>query len=158
MSAPSRPLERRRLFALTGLLAAPTLFLGVFFIAPLLIMFTYSWLTPGLYGGVEWTFSHLNYGRVLGWANTAYDKYDPVYISIFFRSVKLALATVLTSLVVCYPVAFWVAQMPTGAAQFLHLSHHAAVLHQPDRAPVCLGSHPAPDRFPQPGPDGARHH
>lgn len=118
MSAARTPIERRRLMALVALLTGPTLFLAVFFIAPLLIMVTYSWLTPGLYGGVEWTFSHLNYGRVLGWADAAYDKFDPVYITIFARSVKLAAATVILSLIVCYPVAFWIAQMQDQRRNF----------------------------------------
>ena len=50
------------------LLTPTTLFLGIFFIGPLLIMAVYSFLEPGLYGGVEWNFYHWNYGRILGWA------------------------------------------------------------------------------------------
>ncbi|WP_376871201.1 ABC transporter permease [Albirhodobacter sp. R86504] len=104
-------LARRTLRNLLALLGAPTLFLLVFFFCPLVIMLVYSFLTPGLYGGVEWTFSHLNYGRILGWANTAYDKFDPVFIEIFLRSLKLAGLTVLTSLIICYPAAFWISRM-----------------------------------------------
>jgi spermidine/putrescine transport system permease protein len=104
-------LARRTLRNLLALLGAPTLFLLVFFFCPLVIMLVYSFLTPGLYGGVEWTFSHLNYGRILGWANTAYDKFDPVFIEIFLRSLKLAGLTVLTSLIISYPAAFWISRM-----------------------------------------------
>ena len=104
-------LARRSLRNLLALLGAPTLFLLVFFFCPLIIMLVYSFLTPGLYGGVEWTFSHLNYGRILGWANTAYDKFDPVFIEIFLRSLKLAGLTVLTALVISYPAAFWISRM-----------------------------------------------
>lgn len=112
-------LEQRRRLALVGLLVVPTIFLTVFFLVPLLIMVVYSWLTPGLYGGVEWTFSHLNYGRILGWANTRYERFDPVYVTIFLRSLRLAAITVLSTLAICYPVAFWVARLPERKRNFL---------------------------------------
>jgi spermidine/putrescine transport system permease protein len=108
----------RRRLALAGLLALPTGFLAVFFLAPLAIMFVYSWLTPGVYGGVEWSFFHLNYGRIFGWADTRYERFDPVYLAIFARSVMLAALTVLTTLAICYPAAFWVARMPPKRRTF----------------------------------------
>lgn len=104
-------LAGRRLATLLVLLAAPTLFLALFFLGPLLLMFVYSWLEPGLYGGVEWTFYHLNFGRIFGWANTRYEQFDPVYLEIFLRSVRLALLTALLCLLVCYPAAFWVSRL-----------------------------------------------
>ncbi|QFT98613.1 Spermidine/putrescine transport system permease protein PotB [Roseovarius sp. THAF8] len=106
------------MLSLLGLLAPPTIFLGVFFITPLAIMVIYSFLEPGLYGGVVWNFYDLNYGRILGWADTRYEKFDPVYLTIFLRSVRLALTTVLMSLVICYPAAFWISRMPQGRKNF----------------------------------------
>ncbi|NIY97630.1 ABC transporter permease [Salipiger sp. HF18] len=111
-------LARRKFLQLLGLLGAPTVFLLVFFFGPLLIMLVYSFLTPGLYGGVDWIFSHLNYGRILGWADTRYEKFDPVYIAIFLRSLRLAALTVLASLLVCYPAAFWISRMRPGLRDF----------------------------------------
>ncbi len=111
-------LARRKLLQLVGLLGAPTVFLLVFFFGPLLIMLVYSFLTPGLYGGVDWIFSHLNYGRILGWADTRYEKFDPVFIAIFLRSLRLAALTVLASLLVCYPAAFWISRMRPGMRDF----------------------------------------
>ncbi len=111
-------LARRKLMQLVGLLGLPTLFLLVFFLCPLLIMLIYSCLTPGLYGGVDWTFSHLNFGRILGWADTRYDRFDPVYIAIFLRSLRLAALTVLASLVISYPAAFWISRMRPGLRDF----------------------------------------
>lgn len=104
-------LSTRSSLSLFGLLSAPTVFLLVFFFTPLAIMLVYSFLTPGLYGGVEWKFFHLNYGRILGWADTKYEKFDPVYLWIFLRSLRLAALTVLTTLLVSYPAAFWVSRM-----------------------------------------------
>jgi spermidine/putrescine transport system permease protein len=96
-----------------------TLFLGVFFVTPLLTMAVFSVLEPGLYGGVEWNFYHWNYGRVLGWADGIMEEYDPVYLYIVFRSFKLALTTVLLCLFVCYPVAFWTARLPPRYKTFV---------------------------------------
>ncbi|MBG20684.1 MAG: spermidine/putrescine ABC transporter permease [Rhizobiales bacterium] len=104
-------LATRKSLSLFGLLSAPTVFLLIFFFTPLAIMVVYSFLMPGLYGGVEWEFFHLNYGRILGWADTKYEKFDPVYLWIFLRSLRLAALTVLTTLLISYPAAFWVSRM-----------------------------------------------
>lgn len=111
-------LARRKLLQLVGLLGAPTVFLLFFFLCPLIIMLIYSFLTPGIYGGVEWTFSHLNFGRILGWADTRYEKFDPVFLAIFLRSLRLAALTVITSLLVSYPAAFWISRMSPGRRDF----------------------------------------
>ncbi|WP_083649502.1 ABC transporter permease [Salaquimonas pukyongi] len=119
MTTMNRSSEQRKKIALIGLLSAPTIFLFIFFVCPLIIMVLYSWLTPGLYGGVEWQLSTLNYGRIFGWADTKYERFDPVYIQIFLNSVRLAATTALLSLVVCYPVAFWVAKLPESQKNFV---------------------------------------
>jgi len=103
--------EGRRRLMLLGLLVLPTIFLAIFFLMPLAIMVIYSWLEPGLYGGVEWNFYDLNYGRILGWADSKYEKFDPVYLGIFLKSARLALTTVFISLIICYPAAFWISRM-----------------------------------------------
>ena len=94
------------------LLTPSTLFLGIFFLGPLGVMFFYSFLEPGLYGGVEWNFYHWNYGRILGWADGEWEDFDPVYAEIFLRSVRLALTNVAITLLICYPAAFWVSRLP----------------------------------------------
>ena len=97
--------ETRRLAAL---LTPGTIFLGIFFMGPLFVMLIFSFLEPGLYGGVEWNFYHWNYGRILGWADGEWEDFDPVYAEIFFRSVRLALTNVAITLLICYPAALWV--------------------------------------------------
>ena len=101
--------ESRRLAAL---LTPGTLFLGIFFMGPLAVMIVFSFLEPGLYGGVEWNFYHLNYGRILGWADGEWEAFDPVYAEIFFRSVRIALTNVAITLLICYPAALWVSELP----------------------------------------------
>lgn len=94
------------------LLAPTTLFLGIFFLGPLAIMIIYSFLEPGLYGGVEWNFYHWSYGRILGWADGEWEEFDPVYVEIFLRSVRLAFTNVVITLLLCYPAALWVSGLP----------------------------------------------
>lgn len=96
-----------------GVLLGPvTLFLLVFFAIPLGIMVVTSFLAPGLYGGVEWNYYPHNFGRILGFADPAFEEYDPVYIAIFFRSLKIAAVTVVATLLVCYPAAFHISRLP----------------------------------------------
>lgn len=110
MKLSSKTFSREQV-SLLVMLSPTSLFLGIFFLIPLLIMLTYSLLEPGLYGGVEWSFYHWNYGRILGWADGFYEEFDIVYLEILLRSIGLAMATVIFSLVVCYPVAFWISRL-----------------------------------------------
>lgn len=112
------PRDPRRWLHLGILLGPASLFLAVFFIMPLGIMAVYSFLEPGLYGGVQWSFYDLNYGRILGWAEGEIEEFDPVYIEVFFRSVHLALITVAVCLLICYPAAFWVSRLSPRAKHF----------------------------------------
>jgi spermidine/putrescine transport system permease protein len=96
-----------------ALLLAPVgALLAIFFLIPLGIMVVYSFLEPGVYGGVVWSFYPFNYGRVLGAPLNAFEEFDPVYLRIFAGTVRIALMTVAIALVVCYPVAFWVSRLP----------------------------------------------
>lgn len=103
---------KRQSVALGLLLAPVTLFLGVFFLLPLCIIAVFSLLSPGLYGGVEWSFYHWNYGRIFGWADGVMEIYEPIYLQILLRSLSFAAMTVILTLILCYPVAFWVSRLP----------------------------------------------
>ena len=81
-------MRRQKLF-LIGLLSPVTLYLGLFFFGPLVIIGVFSFLEPGLYGGVEWNFYHWNYGRMFGWADGVIEWYEPIYLTILFRSMFL---------------------------------------------------------------------
>ena len=102
---------KRQSVVLGVLLAPVTLFLGVFFLLPLCIIALFSFLTPGLYGGVEWSFYHWNYGRIFGWADGLNEIFEPIYLQILFRSLVFAAITVILTLILCYPVAFWVSRL-----------------------------------------------
>jgi len=104
---------------LAFLLSPATIFLGIFFLGPLAIMVIYSFLEPGLYGGVEWNLYHWNYGRILGWADGEWEDFDPVYVEIFLRSVRLASTNVLITLLICYPAALRVSSLPVRVRTFV---------------------------------------
>ena len=110
-------MRRQKLFLL-GLLSPVTLYLGVFFLGPLVIIAVFSFLEPGLYGGVQWNFYHWNYGRMFGWADGIIEWYEPIYLKILFRSMLMALFTVIACLVIVYPVTFWVSRLPERAQLF----------------------------------------
>jgi len=101
-----------RRLQLAVLLGPATLFLIVFFAIPLAIMVVTSFLAPGLYGGVEWEFYPHNFGRILGFADPAFEEFDPIYLAIFFRSVRIAIVTVIAALLVAYPAAFYISRLP----------------------------------------------
>ena len=105
-------LGARRRVQLGLLLGPAALFLAVFLVCPLVIMLVYSFLAPGLYGGVVWEFYPHNYGRVLGFADPEFEDFDPVYLVIFLRSLRIALITVALTLLVCYPAAFRISRLP----------------------------------------------
>ena len=96
----------------TWLLSAPALvILTVAAAGPLLIMLVYSFLTPGQYGNVVWEFS------TDAWVSTVLsrDIFDGTYsladahLTIFWRSVKLALVTTIFAFVVGFPTAWFIA-------------------------------------------------
>jgi len=95
----SKPRTKRERLTL-GVLISPTLFwLIIFFIVPLLIIFVYSFLDRGTFGGIEWTFQLDNYIRFV----------DPLYLRIFGRSLMIAGITTAICLVLGYPMAYWIA-------------------------------------------------
>lgn len=110
-------MQRQKLF-LIGLLSPVTLYLGIFFFGPLVIIAVFSFLEPGLYGGVEWNFYHWNYGRMFGWADGVIEWYEPIYLKILFRSMMMAVFTVIACLFVVYPVTFWVSRLPERSQLF----------------------------------------
>lgn len=120
MMSGQRAIERERTKALPLLLSPITLLLGIFFLIPLGITIVYSLLEPGLYGGVVWSFYPYNYGRLFGWPLGAGEEFEPLYIQIILNSLKYAMLAVIVSLILCYPVAFWVSRM-SGMAKNLML-------------------------------------
>ncbi len=96
-------------------LSAPALFI-IFFagIGPLLIVFIYSFLLKGDYGGVRWAFSSD------AWFNVFFERdiFDDTvtladaHVTILLRSIKLSLATTVIALIFGFPTAYFIATRP----------------------------------------------
>jgi len=86
------------------LLTIPVIFLLIFFMIPLLIVFVYSFLERGEFGGVVWTFTLENIQRV----------FDPLYFKTFLRSFYIAIVTTFVTLALGYPLAYFIAKSPPG--------------------------------------------
>jgi spermidine/putrescine transport system permease protein len=81
------------------LMLAPLIaWLALFVVAPLLILFAFSFCERDELGRVVFAFSGDNYARVL----------DPVYLRIFLRSLGYAAATTILCIVLGYPVAWFI--------------------------------------------------
>jgi spermidine/putrescine transport system permease protein len=94
------------------LLSAPALLI-IFLAAsgPLLIVLVYSFLTPGPYGDVKWQFSPAAWVSVF----LERDIFDDTlalasaHVTIFWRSVKLAIVTTIATLILGFPTAYFMA-------------------------------------------------
>jgi spermidine/putrescine transport system permease protein len=91
----------RRDRAQIAVLVGPTaIFLALFFVLPLGIVLVYSFLTRGPYGQLVWEFTLNNYVRV----------FDPLYLSILWRSFLLAAVNTVLCLLIGYPFAYYIAR------------------------------------------------
>ena len=84
---------------LAGLLAPVTIWLGLFFFVPLLLILAYSFGTSGVYGGITLGFNPGNFLKV----------FDPLYLEIIVRTFVIALITTLLCLALGYPLAYFTA-------------------------------------------------
>jgi spermidine/putrescine transport system permease protein len=83
---------------LACLLAPATIWLGLFFLAPLLLVVVYSFGISGVYGGITIGFNPANYLKVL----------DPLYLEIIGRSFVIAALTTFLCLALGYPLAYFI--------------------------------------------------
>ena len=89
-------LHRRPEARAWALLAPGGLWLLVFFLVPILIMFVYSVMPRGIYGGVERGFTLEHYGRF----------FDPLYLEVLQRTFLWSIACTIICLLLGYPVAY----------------------------------------------------
>ncbi len=84
---------------LAGLLAPVTVWFGLFFLVPLLLILAYSFGTSGVYGGITLGFNPGNFLKV----------FDPLYLEIIVRTFVIALITTVLCLTLGYPLAYFIA-------------------------------------------------
>ena len=97
------------------LLCTPALFiLCIAASGPLLVMFYYSFLTPGSYGGVEYHFSSQGWFKVFLNKDIFTESVGiaDAHLSIFWRSIRLSTITTLLCLVIGFPTAYFIATRP----------------------------------------------
>ena len=96
-----------------GLLAPALAIIALIMLVPLGLMLVYSFLEPGRYGGVEWSFSPEAYIRFL-FERQLDDSlvFNQTYLLIFLRSFALSLATTLIALALAFPAALYMAMQP----------------------------------------------
>ncbi len=73
--------------------------LFVFLVVPCAVVFAFSFFERGVYGGIDYVFTLENYARAI----------DPLYLSIFLTSARIAAIATLVALVVGYPAAYLIA-------------------------------------------------
>ena len=91
------------LLAIVGLLVVPLIFIVI-----------YSFLTPGTYGGVEWTFSTDAYVQFLFERDMFSEEwlFSTAYLSIYGRSFVQAVVATVICFLIGFPTAYFIATRP----------------------------------------------
>lgn len=87
--------------------------IGVFMVLPMLVVAVYSFLEADPYGGVEPIFSTQAYEQFV-FERTLADElvFNDAYLTIFGRSLLLAMATTVICVLIGFPVAYYMAMQP----------------------------------------------
>lgn len=96
------------------LLSPAMIVIGIFGLFPLTITLIYSFLSPGVYGGVTWEFSTNAYVQFLFDRDIFDDtlEFSTTYLSIYGRSIGLAFGATIGALIVGFPTAYFIASKP----------------------------------------------
>jgi spermidine/putrescine transport system permease protein len=89
---------------LLGLLVGPAgIWLLIFFLLPFLIIIVYAFSSRSPTGGVDFTFTLNNFITLFS---------DPVYLSIFWRSIWMGIVTTVLCALIGYPLALFIVLQP----------------------------------------------
>ena len=99
-------MKRLRLLFLTPAAAV----IGVLFVAPMGVVLLYSFLSRGVFGGVELPYTPGNYSRLI----------DPLYLKILGRSFVMAGAAAVACLLLGFPLALFISR--AGKRKSLYLA------------------------------------
>ena len=91
------------------LLAPGGFWLFAFFLIPILIMFVYSVMPRGIYGGVDRGFTLEHYARF----------FDPLYLEVLQRTFLWSVACTVICLLLGYPVAYVIVRSGQQQSQVL---------------------------------------
>lgn len=101
-----------------GFLGSGMLWLAVFLVLPGLALVAVSFAVRGSYGEIEWVFSLENYRRLVGFGLLGWS-FDN--LMIVWRSAWVAFVTTFLSVLLAYPLSFFIAARPEGK-RFLWLT------------------------------------
>ena len=96
-------MDQKRSIQFYLLLAPGAAWLLLFFALPLLIVLLYSFFTRGPYGNVVYDFTLDNYVRLA----------NPIYLQILLRSLWMAVTATFISLLLGYPLAWFIVRQPS---------------------------------------------
>jgi spermidine/putrescine transport system permease protein len=91
--------DRMELARRLVLLGPGLVWLVALLVVPCAVVFAFSFFERGVYGGIDYAFTFENYVRAV----------DPLYLSIFLTSARIAALATLVALVVGYPAAYLIA-------------------------------------------------
>lgn len=94
--------RRRGSFAPIWTLSPASLWMLVFLFVPLVLVLFVSFMSRGVYGGIDYTFTLENYTRF----------FDSLYLKMFLNSVMVALLTTFACIIFGYPFAYLIARSP----------------------------------------------
>jgi len=97
-------IKRRALLSRAVFLVPGLTYITAFMLIPLGFIFSYTFLSRGTYGGVEFTFTLENYTRAL----------DSLYIGVLFESILIAGTATLLAFLIGFPVAYAITKLPAN--------------------------------------------
>jgi spermidine/putrescine transport system permease protein len=89
--------------------------LMIFLMLPSLLFIGVSFATRGDHGELIWKFTVENYERLVGFSIFGW---TPDYLIIIWRSVEVAFVTTLVSVILSYPLSFFIASRPAKSRYF----------------------------------------
>jgi spermidine/putrescine transport system permease protein len=112
----TRPRLTRRGLSLA---LAPTLWLTLLLLIPLCLLTALAFAKRGTYGAIDWSFTLENFKRLLGYGILGYSNNNLIILA---RSLWIAFVTTTLSLLLAYPLAFFIAsRSPRTRYTFLAL-------------------------------------
>ncbi|MFN8829066.1 MAG: ABC transporter permease [Labrys sp. (in: a-proteobacteria)] len=113
--AEARDVRTRWLLALPAVIVVMLAAAG-----PLLVVVIYSFLTPGDYAGVKWEFSTEGWVGVFLQRDIFDDtlQWADAHLTIFWRSISLAIMATLLTLILGFPTAYFIATRPRSSRNF----------------------------------------
>ena len=84
------------------MLSPVVIWMFAFFLIPLFLVVSVSFLTRGQYGNIQYKFTFDNYARFI----------DPMYFKIFWDSIVISFMTTLSCLILGYPFAYIIGRSP----------------------------------------------